>query len=35
MELYHIPEKVQGIFTSYFGRMKIRFTVADYTTSWQ
>ena len=34
MELYHIPEKVQGIARSYFGGMKIRFTVDDYTTSW-
>ena len=35
MELYHIPEKIQGIVKSYFGGMKIRFTVDDYTTSWQ
>ena len=34
MELYNIPEKVQGIVRSYFGGMKIRFTVDDYTTSW-
>ena len=35
MELYHILEKVQGIVRSYFGGMKIQFTVDDYTTSWQ
>ena len=35
MELYHLPEKVQGIVRRYFGGMKIRFTTDDYTTSWQ
>ena len=34
MELYHIPEKVGGIVMSYFGGIKIRVTVDDYTTSW-
>ena len=35
MELYHVPEKVQGIVRSYIKGMKIRFTVDVYTTSWQ
>ena len=32
MELYHVPEKAQGIVRSYIKGMKIRFTVDDHTT---
>ena len=35
VELDHILEKVHGIVRSYFGGMKIRFTVDDCITSWQ
>ena len=35
MELYHVPEKVQQIVKSYFGGIRIRFTVDEYTTAWQ
>ena len=32
---YHIPDQVINIIRSYFGGIQLRFSVVDYTTSWQ
>jgi hypothetical protein len=33
--LYHIPDKVRKLLQHYFDNFSMRFTVGDYTTSWQ
>ena len=35
LKKYHAPEKFQNMLKHYFDNFKIRFTVSDYTTSWQ
>jgi hypothetical protein len=35
LQRYHIPEKIQDLLKDYFDRMKMRFTVGNYTTAWQ
>ena len=32
---YHVLEEIQGLLKHYFEHFKMRFTVNDYTTSWQ
>ena len=35
LQTYHIPTKIQALVKHYFNNFKMRFTVQDYTTSWQ
>ena len=35
LKKYHVPERVQQMLKHYFDNFKMRFTVSDYTTSWQ
>jgi len=35
LEHYHVPEHVQGMIRSYFSGFQLRFSVGDYTKSWQ
>ena len=35
MDTYHVPQHVKKIVKEYFGGIEIRFTVGEFTTSWQ
>lgn len=35
LDHYHIPTAIQEMITSYLGRIKLRFTSAQWTTKWQ
>jgi len=35
LEQYHVPEKIRMLLKDYYDRFKMRFSVTDYTTSWQ
>jgi len=35
LDHYHIPAKVKGMISSYFGGIQMRFRTADFTTQWQ
>ncbi|XP_033755855.1 uncharacterized protein LOC117338607 [Pecten maximus] len=35
LERYHVPEKIRLLLQRYFDRLQLRFTVQDFTTSWQ
>lgn len=35
LEHYHNPHNISGMITNYFGRFKLRFMSAKFTTKWQ
>ncbi|XP_063427466.1 uncharacterized protein LOC134710973 [Mytilus trossulus] len=35
LERYHVPDGVRALIKEYFNHLQLRFTVGDFTTSWQ
>ena len=35
LERYHVPDGVRELIREYFNHLQLRFTVGDFTTSWQ
>lgn len=35
LEKYHVPAKTRHLLEEYFNRLELRFSIGDYTTSWQ
>ncbi|VDI29061.1 Hypothetical predicted protein [Mytilus galloprovincialis] len=35
LEIYHVPDGIRELIKEYFNHLQLRFTVGDYTTSWQ
>jgi hypothetical protein len=35
LQKYHVPEKIQHLLERYFDKLELRFTVQNFTTTWQ